>query len=181
MKNTILAVIAICGFTFASAQEMKIGVKGGLNLCTLAGSDQSRILVGVNLGGFVEFIESDKFSFQPELLISIQGANIDYYAIKLKYITIPLMTKYKIAENFNIQAGPQVGLLTSVKYNTIEAKDRYNSFDFSVNLGVGYELSENMFLEIRYCKGLTQTQKDMFPGETATKNAVVQMSVGYRF
>lgn len=181
MRRTILAVIAICGFTAANAQEMKPGIKGGLNLCTLDGSDESRLLLGANLGCFVEIKESDKFSFRPELLVSIQGARTDGYTIKLKYLYIPLMTIYKITEKFNVQAGPQIGLLTSAKYNNYERKERYNSFDFGVNLGVGYELSENMFLEARYCKGLTTTIKELVPGETATKNAVIQLSVGYKF
>jgi len=183
MKRIILVALVFWGCNKTSAQDINFGLKGGLNFCTLVGSDQSKLFLGANLGGYIEIKESNKFSFQPELLVSIQGARTDGYTRKLKYVYIPLMTKYKITEKINIQAGPQIGFLTSVKYNNYEVKERYNSIDFGVNLGVGYELSENMFLEARYCNGLipTKKEKDLDPGESETKNAVVQLSVGYRF
>ena len=73
-----------------------------------------------HIGGVVEIPISDSFSVQPELLYSSQGAkaessfggDVDF---KLSYLNLPIMAKYYVAENFSLEAGPQVGLLLSAK------------------------------------------------------------------
>lgn len=181
MKKIILSAVAICAFTFANAQDMKFGVKGGLNSSTLSGAEGAKSIVGIHLGGFAEFKVSDKFSVQPELLFSMQGAKNDVYTLNMNYINIPVMAKYAVAEKFNLQAGPQIGFLMSAKAESTDVKDSMKSLDFGLNLGAGYDFTEKMFLDLRYNLGLAQTQKDLMVGETASKNAVIQLSLGYKF
>lgn len=138
MKKLLFAAIAV--FTFgANAQDMNFGAKAGLNVTTLTGDVQdTNSLIGAHAGVFAEFKISDKFSFQPELLFSMQGAKEEYSEtetfggttytyneeskLKLSYINIPLMAKYYVAEKFSLEAGPQIGFLISAKadYETSE-------------------------------------------------------------
>ena len=181
MKKIILTAAAVFAFSFANAQDMKFGVKGGLNSSTLSGADGAKSIIGVNLGGFVEFKVSDKFSVQPELLYSMQGAKFETGTLNMNYINIPVMAKYAVADKFNLQAGPQIGFLMSAKYDSVDVKDQMKSLDFGVNLGAGYDFTENLGLDLRYNLGLAQTQKELMTGQTAAKNAVIQLSVGYKF
>lgn len=181
MKKLFLSALLLAGTCLIQAQDMKFGVKGGLNSSTLSGSEGAKSIIGIHVGGFAEFKVSDKFYVQPELLFSMQGAKYDGGTFNLNYINIPLMAKYAIAEKFNLQAGPQIGFLMSAKAASVDVKDMTKSLDFGINFGAGYDLSENLFLEARYNLGLAQTQKELAPGETAAKNAVIQLSLGYKF
>ncbi len=180
MKKIILTAAAVFAFSFANAQDMKFGVKGGLNSSTLLGVDGAKSLIGVNLGGFVEFKVSDKFSVQPELLYSMQGVKTDM-ELKLNYINIPVMVKYAVADKFNLQVGPQIGFLMSANLDGVDYKDNLKSIDFGVNFGAGYDFTKETFLDLRYNLGLAQTQKSLDPGEAVAKNAVIQLSLGYKF
>jgi hypothetical protein len=181
MKKFILTV-AILAFGFTNAQETKFGLKGGLNIASLTNSQGSSSLMGINIGGFAEIKLNEKFAVQPEILYSGQGAKYsDFGNFGMNYINIPVMAKYFIAEGFNVQAGPQLGILMSAKLDGMDAKDLVKSSDFGINLGAGYDVSENIGLELRYCMGLSQIQKELMMGETASKNSVIQLSVGYKF
>jgi hypothetical protein len=180
MKKIILTAAAVFAFSFANAQDMKLGVKGGLNSSTLSGVDGAKSLIGLNIGGFVEFKVSDKFSVQPELLYSMQGVKTDM-TLKLNYINIPVIAKYAVAEKFNLQAGPQIGFLVSANQDGVDYKDHLKSIDFGINFGAGYDFTKKMFLDLRYNLGLAQTQKSLDPGEAIAKNAVIQLSLGYKF
>ena len=182
MKKIILVATAFFAFGFTNAQETKFGVKGGLNLANLTSSDGAKSLVGFNIGGFAEIKLDEKFAIQPELLYSGQGAKFqDVGNFNLNYIYVPVMAKYSITEEFKIEAGPQVGFLMSAKIDGMDAKDLVKSTDFGLNLGAGYDITQNIGLNLRYCMGLSQTQKELMEGETASKNSVIQLSVGYKF
>jgi len=70
---------------------------------------------------------SEKITFQPELLYSMQGfkehntkssgSAIYDSELKLNYISVPLVFQYKFATDFYAEAGPQVDLLMSAKNN----------------------------------------------------------------
>jgi opacity protein-like surface antigen len=209
MKKIILAIVAIFIFGTASAQEPKFGLKGGLNLATLNGDvEDAKSLLGVHFGAFVEFKISDKFSFQPELLYSMQGAKSEYsedfegdfysekLTLNLGYLNIPLMAKYFASEKFYVEAGPQIGFLLSAKadgsytesfggetftetVNGENVKEDFQSLDFGLNFGLGYEFTGNLFLGARYNLGLSNVFKDS--DEFKATNGVFQISVGYKF
>jgi hypothetical protein len=189
MKKVILTVAAIFAFGFASAQdkkggsdsEMSFGAKGGLNMATVSNATGSSALIGAHIGGFAEFKLSDKFAVQPELLFSMQGAKFDSGSFSLNYINVPVMAKYYVADAFSVEAGPQIGFLMSAKDDGEDVKDGYNTIDFGVNFGAGYDLNEKMVLGLRYNLGLSDLQKDLPSGYDGSKNGVLSLSFGYKF
>lgn len=197
MKKIILMTVAFLAFGFTNAQDKKdisFGVKGGLNISSVTNAVQygtnSSSLIGFHLGFFGEFMVSDKFAVQPELLYSTQGVKVDDSGgnkidAKLDYINIPVMAKYYATNSFSLEFGPQIGFLVSAKEKsggvTTDIKDATKSTDFGLNLGAGYDITKNMTLGLRYNFGLSQLQKDLATGESASKNSVFQFSVGYKF
>ena len=181
MKKIILTAAAVFAFGFANAQDTKYGVKGGLNMSNFSNADGSSSLLAFHLGGFAEFKVSDKFAVQPELLYSAQGAKFTEGNLNFNYINIPVMAKYYVADAFSIEAGPQIGFLMSAKADGTDVKELYNTTDFGLNLGAGYNLNETMSLGLRYNMGLSDVQKDLPSGVSGSKNSSIQLSFGYKF
>ena len=201
MKKIILTVSAVFAFGFMDAQETKFGVKGGVNFATLTGdAEDVSMKVGFNVGGFVEIKVSDKFSVQPELLYSTQGARTEISEfdgfnfdakVNLGYLNIPIMARYYVANKFSLEAGPQVGFLLSAKGKAEvmeggvttsaeeDIKDEFESIDFGVNFGAGYDFTKNLSANVRYNFGLTNIAKDS--GNDKANNSVLSLSLGYKF
>lgn len=196
MKKIILTVVMVFTLGFVNAQEkadMAFGVKGGLNISTITNADvdgvNSKSLVGFHVGFFGEFMVSNKFAIQPEVLYSAQGTELEFEGIsgdlKLDYITIPVMAKYYVADAFSLELGPQIGFLVSAKAKSggesEDVKDELKSTDVSLNFGLGYDITQNFMIGARYSLGLTRLQDELIPGEDESKNSVFQISVGYKF
>ena len=190
MKKIILTVGAIFAFSFTYAQEVKFGIKGGLNLANISGDVEGNTSkLGFQIGGFTEIEITEKFSVQPELLFSTQGTKFDFEGTKvefnLSYLNIPVMLKYYVADKFILETGPQIGLLMNAKLkgggDSLDVKDNFKSIDFGVNFGTAYNFSENISAGLRYNLGLSNISKSV-DGDTANiKNNVISLSVGYKF
>jgi len=183
-KNLLLSTIIILGLSsFMSAQNVDFGLKTGLNISNFTGGDVSKnSLFGFHVGGFAEFKLNEKFSLQPELLYSTQGSEVENLVkIKVDYLAIPLMVKYYLSEKFSIEAGPQAAFLVNDKAefddsSIPDADLDASSFDFGLNVGVGYNFTSHLFAQVRYNYGITTV------GENPdVKNSVFQMSLGYKF
>ncbi|GEP52085.1 hypothetical protein FNO01nite_27570 [Flavobacterium noncentrifugens] len=183
-------------------------------------SNDNKMKPGFHVGGFVEIKISDKFAIQPEVLYSLQGtkvksseADFDGYSyssedkISLSYINVPVMVKFYPIEKLFIEAGPQVGFLISAKNKSeytetdgdvtmsastdVDVKDAYKSIDFGVNVGAGYEFTENLFASVRYNIGLSDIAEDgnndedldlgAYGSYFKTRNSVLSISLGYKF
>ncbi len=197
----MLTAAAVMAFAFSNAQETRFGVKGGLNISNLGGDveDNSAIL-GFHVGGFAEIKLSEKFAIQPELLFSTQGSKIedsgeDYSAedkLNLSYINLPIMAKFFVAPKFSLEAGPQIGFLVSAKDKYEETylgetissdedvKDNFKSIDFGLNLGAGFDFTENLSAGVRYNIGLSNIA-DADDEDFKLNNSVFSLSVGYKF
>ena len=185
MKKILLTAAAVFAFSFANAQDVKFGAKAGLNFSSLANAEGAKTQVGFHLGGYATISVSDKFAVQPELLYSAQGAKFEGGSLNLSYINIPVMAKFNVADKFNLEVGPQIGLLMSAtaksSAGSLDVKEGYKTMDFGLNFGAGYDVAENINVGLRYCLGLSQLEKELASGETATKNTNIQLSLGYRF
>ena len=196
MKKITLLLVTVFTFGFVNAQDkedMSFGVKGGLNISSLSNIDEDGVnkdpLIGFHVGFFGEFMISDKFAIQPELLYSSQGVKFDSEGekaeIKLDYINIPIMAKYYVADAFSLELGPQIGFLVSSDLESggvsVDLKDETKSIDVSLGFGASYNFAENFMFGARYNLGLTRVQEDLSPGESESKNSVFQISLGYKF
>lgn len=172
--------------TGLSNQNVAYGIKAGINIATLLNSEGSKPLIEFNCGGFVRLKLDDKFAIQPEALFSSQGAKLEKRRINTYYINVPIMVKYNMLNSYYIEAGPQISFLLFAKSKpiigeSVDVTKDFNSIDFGLNFGVGYEFTENIYSVFRYNLGLFQMQKELLPDESALHNSVFQISVGYKF
>lgn len=179
----VLAIVAIGMLQQSTAQEVTFGAKAGINIANFSGGDADRnALIGLQAGLISEIAFSDKFSLQPELLYTRQGSESeDIVKVKLDYIAVPVLAKFYVAENFSVEVGPQFSFLVDDKgdYNDSSIPDAdtdASSFDFSANLGLGYNFGSNMFAQLRYNYGITTVVEN-----PDIKNSVFQLALGYKF
>ena len=165
-------------------------------------------------GGTSEFIDTPVV--YSNFYLGVNNINF-IRTYKLNYLIIPMMLKYKLSNKFNIEFGPQIGYLISgkskleylnrmnpinnqiievdvsekVEYNLdglpYNLKAFANKFDFGVNLGGSYDLTDSIYIQGLYNLGLTSVEESKIYFSTAyaenwnIKNSVFQLSLGYRF
>ena len=182
MKKIILAALLfIAASTTSEAQLVKFGVKAGVNFANQTGDAPGIDREGItsyHAGLVAEIKLLDRFAIQPELLYSTQGATyknaVTEFKNELGYLSIPVMAKFYLTDSFSLEVGPQASFLLSEKDN-VDFEDA-ETFEFGVNAGLGFKLTENFFIQGRYGLGLTEAAKD-----ADVKNSTVQLSVGFLF
>lgn len=187
MKNLItLAVFFVLTLFSVNAQQIKLGVKAGVNFATITGDTEgvdSR--TSFHAGAVAEFSLVEKLFLQPELLYSSQGAKSGSPTdeLKLDYLNIPVLAKYFVAEGFSIEVGPQIGFILSAKEEydgtSEDVKDSLKSTDFGLNFGIAYEMKTGLNFDARYYLGLSNISD--VGGSGNFKNGVFQISIGYFF
>ena len=175
MKKTFLLLLLV--ITSGTSQAQSFGIKGGMNFSNFTGNDADSFkgLSSFHIGTLKEFIILNRLSFQPELLFSTQGVEVnedDNY--KLNYFTLPLLVKIYISDAFSVHAGPQLGLLVGETKNVVPIKGK--TFEYGIAGGLEYTITGGLFVQARYIKGTSDIS------DTADlKNSVVQLSLGYFF
>ncbi len=175
-KGVLVLSLLFIGNTTINAQSDTttiFGIKGGVNLSKI---NNGKNKLGMAIGAYAEFKISDKFSIQPELLYSKQGAKFGSNKLKLNYINVPVLAKFSLINKISIEAGPQVGYLLSKSEGTL-AKSNYKKLDLSAVIGLNYQISKTIGIGARYNLGL----KDITKAPGKHKNKVFQFLLSYRF
>jgi hypothetical protein len=175
MKKLFYLVVLFLGIS-AHSQILQFGVKGGLNTSTLSGDGDIGSLTGFHAGVFAS-IDLVIIDVVPELVYSTQGASFGNQDRKLDYFNIPVMARLNLLKILYFEAGPQFGFLVGADDGSDNAKDNYESTDFSVGVGAGVELFDTFDLGLRYNMGTTDVTKA--PGDY--KNNVFQIGLAYKF
>lgn len=186
IKKLWIACIAIGFAGVLNAQDVKLGFKLGMNIASVNGGNANNLdsRTGFVIGVVAEVPLTEKFSIQPELLYSAQGAQQrNSFKYDLNYVSLPLMAKYYVAKGFNVEVGPQFSFLIKDQmvpvdqYNgaTIENTNAEN-FDLAANFGLGYQFDSGVFFQTRYNLGLIAISEN-----PDIKNGVFQMTLGYQF
>ena len=213
MKKLIIVLFAITSSAGIKAQETqtttetkptaKFGIKGGLNLTNLYVTDvkDENMKPGVNAGFYAKIPASKYLSFQPELLYSMKGAQVNYnnifgsgkYRYNLNYLEIPVAAVINVARNFNIHAGPYAAFLLSAKVQDVDKngningatelnKDNFESVDYGIFGGVAFDV-DNVTIGGRYTYGLREIGKSGLSGNLTknSKNSAISFYIGFGF
>ena len=198
MKKILLSAVALMAFGLTTqAQEIKFGVKAGVNFATLGGDiEDVSSRTGFHVGAVGEFMLSEQFSIQPELIYSMQGAKAEYNdglfdveeTAKYDYLNLPIMAKYYLMEGLSLHAGPQVGFLISSKGEVESDEESFEgdiedvaSIDFGLAGGAEYELPIGLFFQARYYAGLSNAYDGEGSDDYKETNNVFSVSVGFKF
>jgi len=190
-KIFFLAVITVFTFNGINAQdnsstksETNFGVKAGYGSVALRvsvdGSSVTEDVSGFYIGAFAEFSISEKFGIQPELnyaSYSDDGANS-------AILIIPILAKYNANQQFSLFAGPQFDYLANE-----EDAQGLKRLGLGLALGAAYDITDNIFVDVRYSFGLTDRIDADFSEldpvltgfDLETRFNYFQIGLGYRF
>jgi hypothetical protein len=134
--------------------------------------------VGYSFGVYASYKISKESKIQPEVIWSLQGEKSkESGRYKISYINVPIMFKWK-SKFFFTELGPQIGLLTVNTAKSVPDDlriENFETFDFSLNAGLGYELFEDWSIGVRYVQGVTNIVRGR-----DLKNSVIYFGVSYR-
>ncbi|MFB9057564.1 outer membrane beta-barrel protein [Mariniflexile ostreae] len=166
MKKLLLSIVIVFGMSNLNAQSF--GLKAGVDFASLKSKVESFSVsvseTGFYIGAFADIGVSESFSFQPEVLY----VSID----ELDQIHIPLMAKFPVTEKLNILAGPALGLL-------LDSGDGIKSFNYGIEAGAAYDITEKFFIEARYNLGLANLLEDA-PNDPSLKMSGFFIGAGYK-
>jgi hypothetical protein len=195
MRKTFIILTALFLVTTSYAQ-VRFGLKAGGNLANMDGFDQSKMRLGVSAGPVLQVNFAKMLFVQSEVLYSIKGRqssttqNNSNATLSLNYINLPILFGYRVAPNFSIKIGPEIGRLLSAKSkfdgSTTDVNNIYQDFDLGADLALAFAFKK-LSLDLRYNYGLTDLIHGQFEDpngnfiteESFGSNRVLQFSLCY--
>lgn len=172
-------------------ERIHFGLKAGSNYSDFSNAGfKTEGLVGFHAGAIVGFEINDNFSIEEEFLYSTQGATLkgglmDGKDIKLSYVTVPILVKYKTDFGLYLEAGPQVGILVDEDFEALginSDNDFAEKIDGGVVAGIGYQFKNGLGIGARYYLSFTDVTKVSTAGiNTDFQNTMAQASLFYIF
>ncbi len=178
-----------------SDKSISFGVKGGVSLATIVSNNDDYETPNARTSFFAgvtaEFPITDKFSIQPEVLYSQQGAEIKNDGLlgdnrieyQIDYINVPVLAKIYLVEGLSVEVGPQFSFKVNeeidgnVDSNSGDTPlDRVENFDFGVAAGLTFQTKMGIFATGRYARGFTDVIENV-----DLQNSVFQIGLGYKF
>jgi hypothetical protein len=193
-----------------NSDRFQLGIQLAGNLQNVTGWEGTSNRFAIGFGIYGELKLTEKLSLQPEILFKdprgaegvpgheFDNENLDplladaSVTMKLAYVSIPILLKYHISQQFSIGLGPQIGILSSAKnvYSANVYQDGdlsykedlspyLNDVDMALAFNLEYKLMKAkrpMRIGLRYYLGLSDIVKDN-PG-TPVRNSVIQVNLG---
>lgn len=179
-------------FTLFVISNAQLGVRAGLNISSYSFKASGTTVsadskVGFHFGIVNDFKLTDKITFRPGLLYSGMGGKFtvldESITSNLNYLNIPLSFVYNFTtddKGFFAELGPYVGFLLSAKSGDEDIKDSYNSLDFGLNIGLGYDLG-SFIVGANYGLGLANIAKTEDGDDTKANNTNIAIYGIYQF
>lgn len=159
------------GLTSISAQRFRASLIGGCNLAQLDGDDLSGFnQIGVNAGGKVAAVLSDRWQLSLEMLFSQQGSHRtrddlyfgQYDKIRLNLVETPVMISFKDWK-FHVSTGFSYARLISYRAESPIGEDLTDTETYRDDLyfwivGATYYFQERWGLNVRWSRALVDLE-----------------------
>lgn len=185
-----LLTLAFAFIAFISISNAQFGLRGGLNLSSvtletegISAEPDSKITF--HIGVTYEKMINENLSFRPGLLFSAKGYSFEVdgidedFGANFGYLEIPLDFVYNTG-SIGIHAGPYIGMLMSAKSGDEDIKETVESLDYGLNLGLTYNVNEQIGVGLNYGLGLANLAKDSGDEDSSIKNKVIGLFVTYK-
>jgi hypothetical protein len=148
------------------ARSAFVNGKNATDELTLDSSDGNSNETGFYLGlALTDISLFSDFELQPEVrFVGVKDFN---------QIQVPILLKYNISEKFHAAAGPNMAFL-------LDTGDGVKSFNFALDFGVSYDISDKIALDARYDWGQTNLLENG-DSDNYIKINNIQFGVVYRF
>lgn len=201
MKKITLLLNVFLMTVFAVNAQVKLGVKGGINLAKwnykVNGTKEEdyKNKIGLQAGFVADFKLGKSLSFQPQLLYTAKGTAEEHNGhndnIVMNAIDIPLNVLYKTPAKFGtifFGGGPNIGYNLGGKVKSHDASEdgekieignganQLKALDFGVNFTSGIEFKNGLFFSANYTAGLSNLSN--VNGVNAKSN-FIGISLGY--
>ena len=167
------------------AQSPQLGIKGGLNISNLSYDNdyEADAKVGAHIGLLAHIPLDRQLALQPELVFSMQGAEIGNEELQANYLNVPFLFQYLAGRGFRLQTGPQVGVLLDAEWENedgwdADVKNSMKKTDLGWALGFSYLSTSGLGVDARYNIGLSEVFKGR-PNDVT--NRVWQFGLFYQF
>lgn len=203
MKKIFVLAIGLFVATAASAQDnIKFGIKGGLNIADIIKDDgnnnfDTKTKLGFNAGITVEIPLIAGLAFTPEVLYSQKGYKQTYsvgeFTRTTSFIDVPILASFRLGSAFNIVAGPQVSFLLSTKnkfengFGSAEEtvvedeSDRFKKSLVGGVIGFRYDVNPKFDIHGRYALDFQKNNEDGSTNTPEFRNQVFSVGVGIKF
>lgn len=183
-------MVATLSVSAQQAGQMFIKPMAGGTLSTLVGDvDDAKAKIGLVGGAEFGYNINETFGITAGLLYTMQGCkdkDIDAN-FNIDYLNIPVLANVYVAPGLALKAGPQIGFMTRAKLDDVDMKDACNTIDFSIPVGVSYEISD-FVIDFRYNIGITNISKNKkikgdgieIESDKKSRNSVFMLTVGYK-
>jgi len=189
MKKLFLSCFALLLLQVATAQDVHVGLKAGLNAAMLRHDDnfETELKPGFHAGWLAHIHLLKDLALQPELFYSAQGGktisnNLEINT-NLHYLNLPVLVQYMFNNGFRIQAGPQVGFLLKAQQEVNDDTEsniiqNYRTTDFSLPVGISYVSDSGFGIDLRWAFGLSNIN-DIGNRKPEVQNSVGQIGLFY--
>ncbi len=164
MKKLIFAVAFAFLGTFAFAQNSSgWGLKGGFNFNSNGDIVQSAqnisadSKVGFHLGAFGKLKFSGLY-VRPELVYTKTKSEYSGSDFDMSKIDVPLLVGVDILGPVSIFGGPAFQYILNTDLDNVTLGDVENDFTVGLNFGVALSLNENIGVDLRYERGLSDNE-----------------------
>ena len=158
--TTLLILSGVYSVSFAQTKgAVNFGANVGFNSSSVESSQSgqsSNYTGGFNVGGYLEYYFSDRWSIKGKVtydqkgwgngyLIDNNGNEVDGINFHLNYLTIPIMANWHFGRtrNWYLNFGPYVGVLLNANESSnsgLDVKSAFNTTDVGLDLGIGVKI-----------------------------------------
>ena len=177
------------GLVSGVMKRLEFGIKAGAGYSDFVNANfATDPLMGYHFGATIGFKLNDRLSVQEDILYSLQGATaksdlLGKEDIKLHYMTIPILLRYKTRSGFYVEGGAQAAMLIKEDVPGLTGDQKFaRKVDAGAVGGIGFQSKMGLGVGVRYIYGFTKigdTNNPLVKPDFTTSTA--QASIFYTF